>query len=235
VECYKCYKSRHFSGAPICKSVKKTEKTRKVKESETDSNESVNRVEEITAENIRGVKADPAKIAKVTLTALDHGVKSKETKMELLIDSGVHKTLLREEDWKRVSAVKGERPPKLKKNKIKFVPFGTKINLPILGRTRCRIRAVNGAKVKTMVYVVEGQKQSLLGLKDGEALGIINIQPKGASKEKVNQLSSLKKKEPVQFGEIVSGVQTQAQIDKKMEEIVKKTPEGFEGIGKAKV
>jgi hypothetical protein len=42
VECYKCYKSGHFSGAPICKSVKKTEKTRKVKESETDSDESVN-------------------------------------------------------------------------------------------------------------------------------------------------------------------------------------------------
>ena len=235
VDCYKCGKKGHFSGAPMCKNTKKKEKTRNVEEeSETESEESVNRVEEKT-EKVRAVKPDPAKIAEVVLTAMDHGVEAKEASVELLINSGVNKTLLSEKDWKKVKAVRGERPPKLKKNAIKFVPFGTKINLPILGRTRCKLRAVNGASVKTLVYVVEGQKQSLMGLKDGEALGIIKIDPKGASEDKVNHLDAMKKEEPVKLGKIVSGGQTQAEIDKKMEDIVKKTPEVFEGLGKAKV
>ena len=43
-----------------------------------------------------------------------------------------------------------------------------------------------------MVYVVQGQKQSLLGLKDGQALGIIEINPEGKS-EVVRQLEAEKK------------------------------------------
>ena len=40
------------------------------------------------------------------MTALDHGVEAKETNIELLMDSGVNKTLISEGDWK-VKAVKG--------------------------------------------------------------------------------------------------------------------------------
>jgi len=35
------------------------------------------------------------------------------------------------------------------------------------------------AHINTLVYVVEGEEQSLLGLRDGEALGIIKIKPEG--------------------------------------------------------
>ena len=49
----------------------------------------------------------------------------------------------------------------------------------MLGRARCILKAQAGATITTMVYVVRGAKESLLGLKDGEALGIIKIQPDG--------------------------------------------------------
>ena len=51
----------------------------------------------------------------------------------------------------------------------------TKQNLEIMGRTRCELQARGGAKITTIVYVVKGAKESLLGLQDGEALGIIRI------------------------------------------------------------
>ena len=72
---------------------------------------------------------------------------------------------------------------------------------------KCRITANVGAKVTTIVYVVKGESQSLLGLVDGKALGIISIDPQG-KEETVRYLSSFKREEPVLEG-IVSGGQTQ--------------------------
>ena len=46
----------------------------------------------------------------------------------------------------------------------------------------------NGQEVFTIVYVVRGETESLLGLKDAEALGIINIDPKGKKPEVIRQL-----------------------------------------------
>ena len=115
----------------------------------------------------------------LNITVLDQSRKAKDVKVQFLIDSGVHKTLLSEEHWSQVKASPNTRPPKLKKNKVKFVPFGTKLNLAILGRTKCTLHAKGGACITTIVYVVKGTKESLLGLRDGKALGIIKIQPEG--------------------------------------------------------
>ena len=96
------WKKGHFSGASICKSTKKKEKTRNVAEdSSTESDVSVGRVEEKSAEKVNAVKDDLAKVAKLSMKAFDHGVESDETEVELLIDSGVNKTLLSEKDWNR--------------------------------------------------------------------------------------------------------------------------------------
>ena len=49
-------------------------------------------------------------------------------------DSGVKKTLLSEDDW---GYLKEHNPTaKLKKNTIRFVPYGTKQSLPVRGKAR---------------------------------------------------------------------------------------------------
>ena len=113
------------------------------------------------------------------LTVLDHGQAAKELKVEFLIDSGVYRTLLTEEQWKKVQADGSNRKPKLKINKVRLVPYGTSQGLTVLGRSKCRLTARAGNTVETVVYVVRGAKESLLGLKDGEDLGIIKIQLEG--------------------------------------------------------
>ena len=49
---------------------------------------------------------------------------------------------------------------KLKKNKINFVPYGTKISLPIMGKAKMVLKCEAGKKVNSTVYVVEGQFES---------------------------------------------------------------------------
>ena len=68
---------------------------------------------------------------------------------------------------------------KLKKNNVKFTPYATDDSLVVLGKVKVVLRNLNDRKVKAMVYVVRGAKESLLGRRDGEALGIISIESKG--------------------------------------------------------
>ena len=96
------------------------------------------------------------------------------------------------------------------------------------------MRSVSGAEVRTIVYVVQGQQQSLLGLRDGEALGIIEIKPEGRY-EMVGRVTPEYKLPPPGEGEVVSGGQTQAQIDSKLEKIIEGYTSVFEGIGRAKM
>ena len=129
-----------------------------------------------------------------------------------------------------MQADKNNRKPKLKKNKVRLVPYGTNQHLEVLGRSKCTMTARAGAKVDTIVYVVRGAKESLLGLKDGEALGIINIQPEG---EPVRRLDMFTKEAEPAPGTVVSGGQTQAQIDETMADLVAKFPKVFTGLGRA--
>ena len=96
----------------------------------------------------------------------------------------MQRTLLSELDWLHVK--KANPSVRLKKNKIAFRPYGTKLFLSILGRMKVVLRCSAGKQIKTMAYIVRGAKESLLGRRDGGALGIINICPGGQPEIVIN-------------------------------------------------
>jgi hypothetical protein len=119
---------------------------------------------------------------------------------------------------------------RLKINRTKFRPFGTDVTLPILGRTKCRIRAECGQEVFTIVYVVEGETESLLGLKDAEALGIIQIKPEGHQTPgvEVRQLYEVQKPDPKKG---VQGTeQARRDLELQMEQLTKQHKQMFTGV-----
>ena len=247
MNCFACRLDGHMKGSAACKKPKTPNKLKKKKlkdttrqvgdEAEADSTDSeeANRVAEV--HKVRAVNQGNSRHAEMNLTPLDHGKAGGQTLVKLLIDSGVHKTLLSEKDWRTVKKqIPGGGAVKLKVNRTKFKPFGTSLSLPILGRTKCKLRAKAGKEVLTMVYVVAGETESLLGLKDGESLGIIKIKPEGeqaAGVETVAQMYDVAKQQP-RCG-VISGEQTQDQIDRSMQEIVGPHMKVFQGIGQATV
>ena len=149
---------------------------------------------------VNNFKKNISEKAKIKLTVMDHKVKSEEIEVELLVDSGVNKTLLSEKDWKKVKPKLNGKPATLKKSHRKFSPFGTEQKVPMLGRTKCQMVAKCGRQITTMVYVVKGKSQSLLGLRDGKALGIISIDPEGSYTQMVGRVMDIKKAEVVKQG-----------------------------------
>ena len=102
-----------------------------------------------------------------------------------------------------------------------------------------RLTSSNGMTHKTRVYVTEGQSESLLGKEDATALGILRIEPggygpNGAPVHPVRCITPETKDEPIKAG-IVSGGQTQQEIDATMADIVKEHQAVFQGMGRAKV
>ena len=57
------------------------------------------------------------------MKALDHKTESEKAEVRLVVDTGVNKTLISEESWKKLKPHKGEREPKLKKNKQSLFLF----------------------------------------------------------------------------------------------------------------
>jgi hypothetical protein len=93
------------------------------------------------------------------MTVVDHGTPGKTGQVQLLIDSGVYKTLLSEKDWKAVSETEcGRGKMRLKVNRTKFRPFGTDLTLPILGRTKCRIKAKCGGRCSPLFTLSRGRQ-----------------------------------------------------------------------------
>ena len=82
------------------------------------------------------------------------------------------------------------------------------------------MRAGAGATIYSLVYLMRGKEQPLLGLMDAQRLGIIQMNMKGVAqkKDRVVRLEKLEKQPAVKRG-IVSGGQTQREIDMKMENI----------------
>ena len=231
VECFMCGLVGHFKGSAACKGKKpaggkkkKKEKANQVEElskagDEESDTDSIGRVAEIVRATGGSKKS---KTADIQLTVLDHGQQAKQLPVKLLIDSGVYRTLLSEEDWQQVQAGKNNRMPKLKRNKVKLVPYGTSQNLEVMGRSKCILMAGAGAEVTTIIYVVKGAKESLLGLRDGEGLGIIKIQPEGEPVRRLDMFTAAPAPE-----ETVSGGQNQGQIDQHMSDLVGKFPKVF--------
>ena len=72
-----------------------------------------------------------------------------------------------EKDW--VKLTKANTQLRLKKNKVRFTPYGTTSTLPVMGRAKVVMQNQMGKQRKTMVYVVQGQTESLLAKLDAEA------------------------------------------------------------------
>ena len=89
-------------------------------------------------------------------------------------DSGVNRSLLAEADWVKVKK-KNPSMELLEDTNVRFRPYGTNYTLPVLGKIRVRLQCVAGGTKATSLYVVRGQRESLLGERDGVALGIIHI------------------------------------------------------------
>ena len=99
------------------------------------------------------------------------------------MDSGVRKTLISELIWKKMQKKEVGQSLKLKKCNTKFRPYGTREYLPVMGRSKCKMQAEAGATINTMVYVLKGQEQPLLGLADAKRLGILTMDMKGAAQK----------------------------------------------------
>ena len=78
---------------------------------------------------------------------------------------------------------------------------------------KCQMVAMGGAEIQTAIYVVTGETESLLGLSDAEALGIININLYGYNSETVRMMVA-EAKTDVPKEDIISRGQTQEGIDK---------------------
>lgn len=87
----------------------------------------------------------------------------------------MNRTLLSERDWQQIRPCHRQCKPKFKKNKINFRPFGTKKSC----YKKKLIAECGRRQITTIVYVVAGEKQSLLGLADTEVLGIMQITSEG--------------------------------------------------------
>ena len=108
-----------------------------------------------------------------------NGGEGSPMKANLLIDSGIYKTLLMEEQWERLWLEGMNRMPKLEESGIRLISYGTDRSLELLGKARCLIKAEVGAEMITSVYMIKGAQESLLGLRDAQTLGILRIKLDG--------------------------------------------------------
>ena len=63
----------------------------------------------------------------------------------------------------------------MQEEKVRFRPYGTDGHLPVLGVVHVKLQCRAGKRKHANLYVVRGQKESLLGKRDGEDLGIISV------------------------------------------------------------
>ena len=83
---------------------------------------------------------------------------------ELATDTGVSKIILNPNDWEM-----------------------------ILGKAHVNLTALKGAKIDTYVYIIDDPKeQSLLGEEDAKRLGLVKLNPKGATHEVISPAETIK-------------------------------------------
>ena len=78
-----------------------------------------------------------------------------------LPDSGVYRTIIIERLYNKLLKVSPRM--KLQENRVKFTAYCSTQNLPVLGRVKLVLKNANELKVKSMAYVFQGEKESLLG------------------------------------------------------------------------
>ena len=86
------------------------------------------------------------------------------------------------------------------------------------------------------MYVVAGETESLLGLKDAQALGIVKINLEGQQMDETDSMRQLyDMPRQVPGPGVISGGQTQEEIDLRVTKLVKPFQQVFQGTGAAKV
>ena len=95
--------------------------------------------------------------------------------------------------------------------------------------------AEGGKRVTTLIYVVKGECQSLLGLKDGKDLGIVRICPQGLPMRRELPSSVQGRKRNCQVQDRSKEEKTKRILKKNVKEIVNKYDQLFTGIGRAKI
>ena len=203
--CNACKKTGHFATSKLCQK-KKADTTRNVQSdaSSSESEESLCRiltVAKIRKENSTSKATEKKEskhkeeniVAKIKMAAMEDN--GKEVSIKPVTDTGIKKTILCKSDWDKIS-----RYGRVVKTDAKFRPYGTSIQLPILGKAKVYLKAQAGAIIATHVYISKDDNEtSLLGKNDAERLDIVKINLRGSREEvnriKVRRKSELKKKE----------------------------------------
>ena len=233
LECHKCHRKGHIKGAIACPKNGPKKKVKKVQVDPSDmesehSEEGVGRIR-VQVRQASDRRDGKDVHADMVIRAMDHGRESQEVKISPVIDTGVNKTLICEKDCKKM--VKADPLLKAKRCRVKFTPYGTEMDLPMIGRTKAVLNNGVGGKISTIVYIVRNSNQSLLGRFDAKNLGIVQINPRGSNTVKVGELRQEAAKEAQK-----EDAKTQEDMDRiDMDRIMEGFPKLFQGIGKAKV
>jgi hypothetical protein len=236
--CSKCSKPNHFS--KVCrskvgaKSTSKKKSVRRVSSSEEDSSgsdsDSVCHIEVVGY-----VTSSTSSTATISVGGPSDIVFGKTA--TLITDTGVKHTILNLNDWDLI-----KQRCKYVKTSKKFRPYGTQKHLPIRGKAVISLQSKNGARIKTRVYIINSRKeQSLLGKYDGIRLGIVKLNPNGGKEavsidanddEEIQRMESLRrvtrhKKGSTTSQGIVSGGETQVEIDTHMKKMIDDNPSLF--------
>ena len=233
--CHKCGNENHLS--KMCRSKTNSNKGRgsqkKGKKKKNRSFGQLSSAEESESEEssgriVVGHLGSSSICAKIGVRGFE--TSSTQKIIDLATDTGISKTLLNRNDWEKV-----KDNCKFVKTSKRFRPYGTAYHLPIKGKARVLLTAERGAQIETWAYIVDDKKeQSLLGEGDATRLGIVTLDLKGADTEVVKSISYTKKVMTAP-GDIVSGGETQEEIDANMEEIVSEFPKLFtNATGKVK-
>ena len=184
-QCSKCKKMNHFARA--CLNTRKTNTAGRLNDNDGSDSETSSRIIVAKIDNKKSTTNLETKVKVQGFGRTDQAAVS----MQLITDSGVSKTIINYNHW---HAIKSQTD--LVKTSKGFRPYGTSYKLPIIGRAHVTLTAEAGAQITTWVYVVKDRKErSLLGKSDGERLGIIQLNPRGALTEVVNRVSDIPKAE----------------------------------------
>jgi hypothetical protein len=208
--CHACNKKGHFRYSPACKLSREEvnnlaenleyayagdglhlddgESLSELSETSDSEDASVGRVVEQMKQSSNLVKH--SRRSKVQVASVGQGLEVPSSKLDLVIDTGSYRTLINEDDWIMMKFHNSKL--KLEESKRKFRAYGSGAELPILGRSKCQLMAASGASVVTRVYVMEGKSDSLLGLREAEALGVVAISSQGKFSRKRQQEAEVK-------------------------------------------
>ena len=112
--CHACNKVGHYKGSKACTKSGKGKAVVNAVESDTeqeDTDSEAESVGRVVEEQVRASQTDQVKedLARVEMIMMDQGRQAPAKKVRLLVDSGVKKTLINKEIWKKMQKKADER------------------------------------------------------------------------------------------------------------------------------